>query len=107
MPWAPEQLVEGHEEWAFAALISAGVTGMFAMVVLIIMRSKSISAWPLCGILVLAIVTSGLFAQTASTGGQIRHTEIRTDLRTVDNNSIVEYRHNNEFKRSDKHDDDD
>ena len=106
MPWASEQLVERHEEWAFAALVSAGVSGIFAMIVLMMMRSKSIPAWSLWGILVLTIITSGLFARTANTGGQIRHTEIRTGAGTaMDNNA--EYSSDHKFRSSGRHDDDD
>ena len=84
LPGFSEALVERHEEVALIATIGMGVLGLVALVGLIRFRAPRIApAWHGRGVLLLALLMGGLMAWTANLGGQIRHSEIRTDRGTA------------------------
>lgn len=84
LPGFSEALVEHHEEVALIATIGMGVLGLIALVGLIRFRAPRIeAAWYGRGVLLLALLMGGLMAWTANLGGQIRHSEIRTDRGTA------------------------
>jgi len=81
LPDVSEQLVEGHEETALVATVGATLVGLAAAVGLWRLRAVTIlPTWPSRLVLVLGLVTLALMARTAGQGGQIRHTEIRSEL---------------------------
>ena len=62
------------------AMISIATTGLLALAALFFFRWQ-IATRVLKGVvLLLAITSGGLMAQTAHLGGQIRHTEIRSGI---------------------------
>jgi hypothetical protein len=82
LPGVAEPLIEQHENAALFALLMAGVTGIAALIGLIIFRrAEKTPGWVVGAALVLSLATSGLMGWTANIGGQIRHTEIRADFK--------------------------
>jgi len=72
--------IERHEEVAKLAMISIAVAGLAALTALFSFKWKVASNVFKIAVLVLAVVSGGLMAQTAHLGGQIRHTEIRNGV---------------------------
>jgi uncharacterized membrane protein len=78
LPGVAEPLIERHENAALFALLMAGVTGIVALIGLILFRrAETLPIWVVGAALVLSLATSGLMGWTANLGGEIRHTEIR------------------------------
>jgi hypothetical protein len=90
LPGVSEGLIERHEEMARLAMISIAAAGLLAFAALFSFR------WVLAGrflkvvVLLLAITSGGLMAQTAHLGGQIRHTEIRNGVAVQNGNEAAE-----------------
>lgn len=75
-----EQLIENHEELAEKAIWVMGLLGVLSLISLVaILKKVSFSKTLTLITLIVSIVTFGLFAQVGNLGGQIRHSEIRTD----------------------------
>lgn len=85
LPGVSDNLIERHEEVAKLAMIFIGVAGVAALTALLSFRWQIASRVFKTIVLLLAITSGGLMAQTAHLGGQIRHTEIRSGA-TVQNN---------------------
>ena len=80
-----EQFIHEHEEWAEWSLWGSIILGIAAIAGLYIDRiKKQGSSLLISALIILALVTSGLMAYTAYLGGQIRHTEIRSQQTQVD-----------------------
>ena len=79
-----ESLIERHEDAAFQSVMALELLGLLAAGALVLARySGRLTATLVSGALVLSIVTGGLMARTANLGGQIRHSEIRSQATTV------------------------
>lgn len=101
-----EGMIEQHEEMAKIGLIIITVTGVAALVALLLKKKTSVwkSILILCS--VLSFTSFGVIAQTAHLGGQIRHTEIKNNAAT----SVKGENVNNEYgkrKRAEKEQGDD
>lgn len=83
-----EAHIETHEDVAELFLWTMTITGALALI-LIVMELKRIKRTKLVYIpLIIAIAVSGYFAkETGTTGGEIRHPEIRVDSQTTNPNS--------------------
>ena len=94
-----ENLIEEHEELAEKAIWLMGLLGAFSLISFYAITKKmSFTKTTTIVTLVLSLTTAGLFAVVGNSGGQIRHSEIRTNTtNTFDHNS-------NDIM---KHDDDD
>ena len=77
LPGVSDAVVEKHEEVAKMAMISIAIAGLVALAALFSLRRQAASRVFKIVVLMLAITSGGLMAQTAHLGGQIRHTEIR------------------------------
>ena len=77
LPGVSDAVVEKHEEVAKMAMISIAIAGLVALAALFSLRRQAASRVFKIVVLLLAIASGGLMAQTAHLGGQIRHTEIR------------------------------
>ena len=80
LPGVSEGYIEEHEESALITLIGIEATALVSLLGLILARNKgnaSAAITSLCFILALAVSLS--VAWTAHLGGQIRHTEIRSN----------------------------
>jgi len=75
----PKTLIETHEGAGMIATISAAITTLLAMLLCVITlrREGPVTIIPMSILLVATLVTCGLMAWTGSTGGKIRHTEVR------------------------------
>jgi len=72
-------LIELHEDAAKIAMIFMMITGAVSLLGLVLMKFKASAAkWLVIAALVAGIVSAGLMSRTASLGGPIRHSEIRT-----------------------------
>jgi uncharacterized membrane protein len=70
--------INAHRDWALMSLFGLGITGVLAYIQ--VWRYRSLAAFNktmLYVILVLAVITLGLMAETGHRGGQINHPEIR------------------------------
>ena len=76
-PGVSEAIIERHEEIANLAMISIAAAGISALIALFSFRWLFATRAFKGLVLLLAIASGGLMAQTAHLGGQIRHTEIR------------------------------
>lgn len=77
IPGVSEAIIEKHEGVAKLAMASIVVAGVVALAALFSFRWFIVARILKVGVLMLAIISSGLMAQTAHLGGQIRHAEIR------------------------------
>jgi len=75
-----ETFVEAHEELAEMAIWLMGLLGCYALFNLYMVTNKSkLSKTITVATLLLSVATFSMFAQVGNLGGQIRHTEIRSD----------------------------
>ena len=70
--------IREHEEAAELAFIIAAIGGAGALVGLWWTRARALPRWVTGSALVVSLVIGAAMAWTASLGGQIRHTELRT-----------------------------
>ena len=97
-----EQLIESHEELAEKAIWLMGLLGVLSLINFFVIITKLPFAKAITLItLIVSLGTFGLFAQVGNLGGQIRHSEIRTES----NNNQGD--NGNNDKRERDHDDDD
>lgn len=95
-----EQLIENHEELAEKVIWLMGLLGVFSIINLFMIIKKVAIAKTLSLItIILSAITFGLLAKTGNTGGEIRHSEIRSSNINNDSETI------NLGKKND-HDDD-
>lgn len=81
LPGVTEALIERHEDAALIAAVIVGVLGAFALLTLWrYRRSAALPTWAVRIALVAAVVGSGAMAWTGLLGGEVRHTEIRSDF---------------------------
>jgi uncharacterized membrane protein len=80
LPGVSDAVIERHEDVAKLAMISIAVAGLAALAAISSFRWQIATRVFKVVVLVLAIVSGGLMAQTAHLGGQIRHTEIRNEV---------------------------
>jgi uncharacterized membrane protein len=79
LPGASDSLIEAHEELAEKAIWLIGALGALSVVALYFyLKARSKFRLSCVIIIVLALVTMGLMINVGNSGGQIRHTEIRT-----------------------------
>lgn len=84
-PGVSDALIDRHEGAAMLALLFMELTGAFALAALWQHHRKSSPPrwnWNLSAVLLFSIVTVGLMTRVGTTGGQIRHPEIRPDRST-------------------------
>ena len=80
LPGVSEAIIERHEDVAKLTMISIAVAGLAALTALFSFRRQIATRVSKVVVLLLAIASGGLMAQTAHLGGQIRHTEIRNSV---------------------------
>ena len=77
VPGVSEAIMERHEEVAKLAIFSIVAAGVAALTALFSSRWLQFARMLKFIVLLLALTSGGLMAQTAHLGGQIRHSEIR------------------------------
>ena len=80
LPGVSEGMIEEHEEMAKIGLIIIIITGVAALGALVVKKKATILKPVLILCTIFSFAAFGVFAQTAHLGGQIRHTEIRSDV---------------------------
>ena len=80
LPGIPESVIERHEDVAKLAMISISVVGFLALAALVSFKWEKAARALRVAVLLLALTSGGLMAQTAHLGGQIRHSEIRSGV---------------------------
>ncbi|MBK5188562.1 MAG: hypothetical protein JJD97_09955 [Gemmatimonadaceae bacterium] len=81
MPGVTRALIESHSDAALISAIFVGVLGVFALWALWRFRATPLlPAWVVRVALVASIIGSGLMSWTGLLGGQVRHTEVRSDF---------------------------
>ncbi|MCF6223669.1 MAG: hypothetical protein L3J34_08070 [Flavobacteriaceae bacterium] len=98
-----EQLIENHEELAEKAIWLMGLLGGLSLISFYAIIKKLSFTKTISSItLIVSLITFGLFAQVGNLGGQIRHSEIRTDS---NNSQSDNGNYDNREKEHDEHDD--
>ncbi|HEX5111298.1 MAG TPA: hypothetical protein VFV79_00515 [Saprospiraceae bacterium] len=78
LPGVTEGFIENHEDLGKVFLILAECLGVLALITFVFMRMKNKLAPVLLGLVFLTAVGTSVFAkQVGTSGGQVRHTEIR------------------------------
>lgn len=85
MPGVSGSIIERHEDSAKLSLFAILATAVVALAGIIKPLRLRLGKLIMSLNLALAIVSSGLLVNTAHLGGQIRHTEIRNGVASVDN----------------------
>jgi len=76
-----QNLIEQHEDFAMYALISLIVLGVASIVALFLTLKKySLTRTVAVVVLFISLISFGLTARTGYLGGQIRHTEINSNI---------------------------
>lgn len=78
LPGFSEAITEKHEEAALVATIALATLGAFSLGVLAWFRRREVPRWLTLGTLMLSLVSGTLMSYTAYLGGQVRHTELRS-----------------------------
>lgn len=98
LPGVSEAIIGRHENAALISLIAIEALGVLSLGWLILYkRAKRLSRFLTMIVFVLALGATGLMAWTANLGGQIRHTEIRS-------NASVPTEHERESEDEGEHD---
>ena len=105
LPGVSDAVIERHEEVAKWAMISIAVAGLSALAALFSFRVLVASRVFKMLVLLLAVTSGGLMAQTAHLGGQIRHTEIRNGVALQNSNDTGGESENNGNGEQEKNDD--
>jgi hypothetical protein len=87
-PGVSEVLIERHQGAAMLALLFMEITGAVSLVGLWTSRQARWN-WSLSAVLLFSIVTVGLMARVGTTGGDIRHPEIRSGQEEVTERSML------------------
>jgi formate hydrogenlyase subunit 3/multisubunit Na+/H+ antiporter MnhD subunit len=79
LPGVSTAIIQQHDQAATITMIAIEVLGAVSLLSLgLSWRSRrDLKSWMTLGVLILAMIGSGLGAWTGSIGGQIRHTEVR------------------------------
>ncbi len=83
IPGINEELVDNHETAGYVSLILVEITGALALLgIYLIGKTADTARWFRYTFIILAFASIVSFGWTANLGGQIRHSEIRTDNQT-------------------------
>jgi len=105
LPGVSESVIERHEEVAKLAMIAIAAAGLVALAALLSARWQITARVFKVVVLLLAITSGGLMAQTAHLGGQIRHTEIRNGIALQNGNENAGGNGGNGSQQQEKDDD--
>ncbi len=88
LPGVTESFIESHEELGEYFMIAVSVLGLLSLITFFVDRAKNKLAPILFGIILLTGTGTCILAKKVGTsGGQVRHTEIRGDVLQQQNNA--------------------
>jgi uncharacterized membrane protein len=91
LPGVTEQFIENHEDLGKLFLIANIITGIMASITLFLCIKKSnVSSMLFYVVLVMALVNCFFAKQVGTSGGEIRHTEIRSTNNIGSNTNAVD-----------------
>lgn len=103
LPGVTEHFIETHEDLGKILFALTNTLGVVSIIGLVLDRMKNkIASYTYMVVLILGIGTSIFAKQVATSGGEIRHTEIRTDASKAGNEVIPS---NGENTGEEKHED--
>ena len=79
LPGFSRSITHAHEEIAEVATFVLAGFGVLAVGALVAFRRRALPRWVMEGGFALALVAGGLMGYAGYLGGQVRHTEVRTD----------------------------
>jgi uncharacterized membrane protein len=83
LPGVSKSIIEAHDDAASASLIALSILGAVSLFGSIFMRkSRPTPQWFTILLLGLSLIATGMMAWTANLGGQIRHSEVRSEAVT-------------------------
>lgn len=79
LPGVSTAIIQQHDQAATITMVAIEILGAVSLLSLgLSWRSRrELRSWMTLGVLILAMISSGLAAWTGALGGQIRHTEVR------------------------------
>ena len=79
LPGVSAAIIQQHDKAATITLVAIEILGAVSLLSLFLSwrARRELKSWMTLGVLILAMISSGLGAWTGSIGGQIRHTEVR------------------------------
>jgi hypothetical protein len=83
LPGVSESLIDPHEDAATLALVLTLIVGASALVGFLVPRTAKAFSYLTTGTLVLGVIATISLAYAANLGGQIRHSEIRSQGEAV------------------------
>ncbi|HLG16731.1 MAG TPA: hypothetical protein VJH03_19845 [Blastocatellia bacterium] len=80
LPGVSEALIDTHSSAAGPALTASLILGALALAGFVFLRRAPVlPKWFVVAVLAMSLAVSGLLVRAANLGGEIRHTEIRSD----------------------------
>jgi len=105
LPGVSEAVIERHEEVAKLAMIAIAAAGLVALAALFSFKWQKAARVFKVVVVLLAVTSGGLMAQTAHLGGQIRHTEIRAGVALFSGSETNAENENSGSQQQEKDDD--
>ncbi len=79
-----ESYINTHEDWATVYVWLAGVLGVFSLAAFWLdIRQKKSAPYAFLAVFLLSVITLGISTKVSNSGGEVRHTEIRSGAVTV------------------------
>lgn len=105
LPGVNEASIEKHEDMAKLSLIIIIITGVAALLGLIVKKNAAIAKWVFIAVIILSLASFIAMAQTAHLGGLIRHSELQAGA-AVQQNGNDQEENKKEKGKTGKDDDD-
>jgi formate hydrogenlyase subunit 3/multisubunit Na+/H+ antiporter MnhD subunit len=79
LPGVSTAIIQQHDQAATITMVAIEILGAVSLLSLFLSwrTRRELRSWMTLGVLILAMISSGLGAWTGAIGGQIRHTEVR------------------------------
>jgi formate hydrogenlyase subunit 3/multisubunit Na+/H+ antiporter MnhD subunit len=79
LPGVSTAIIQQHDQAATITMVAIEILGAVSLLSLCLSwrPRRELRSWMTLGVLILAMISSGLGAWTGAIGGQIRHTEVR------------------------------
>jgi hypothetical protein len=76
LPGVNENAVGEHEDFALISLVIIAITGVIALIALVISKTAAIRSWLFRGLVVLSFASFAVIGWTIHLGGMIHHSEL-------------------------------